>query len=109
MGSLTPDGADLAERVVQAQLGTVGAVTAPLRFTGRANIACWATGGATGAVVVERSFDGDQTWLTLTNLGAQVNLPAGGSETIWCQEAGVSYRLRRVSGTGTGLFARISQ
>lgn len=109
MGRLVAGGDDQADRLVEGQLATVGAVSAPLAFVGTANVSCWATGGATGGVVVERSFDGGTTWLAVTNLGAVVNIPAGASETIFGREAGVLWRLRRATGTGATLFARLSQ
>jgi hypothetical protein len=109
MGQLNPSSPDLADRAIIQQLSTVGAVTPWFDFVGTANLAVWATGGATGTVVLEKSFDGGTTALPATNLGEAVSFAAPCAELIFSRENGVLWRARRTAGSGATLFARLSQ
>jgi hypothetical protein len=109
MGMLTTLSPDTAEFALVHQLSAVGDATPPIPITGRFNVAAWATGGATGAVKHQRTFDGGTTWLDSSNLGVVPTIGAGMSEVMFSQENGVLHRLVRVSGTGTTFFTRLSQ
>ncbi len=109
MGKRAPDQDDLAERVTEAALAAVAAVTPSFTFTGTANLALSLTGGATGTAVLDKSFDGGTTWLPASNLGVVVTLTAPCAEVIFSREAGVLHRVRRTGGTGAGFTARLSQ
>lgn len=100
---------DQANIAVVGQLETVGAVTAWTFIDGTFNLAVWVTGGATGSVEIEHSFDGGATVLRASNLGVVPSFPAGVSETIFSREQGKLTRVKRISGTGTGFFVRLSQ
>ena len=87
----------------------MGAVTPWFDFSGTANVAVRLDGGATGAIVLEKSFDGGATPLPATNLGTVVTITAPATEPIFSRENGVLWRARRTTGTGAGLFVRFSQ
>lgn len=109
MGKLTPTSPDTAEKAQETQLAAINDVTPPVEMVGSFNVAVWATGGATGTVKHQRSFDGGTTWLDSANLGVVPTISAGMSEAMFSRENGVLHRLVRVSGSGTTLFARLSQ
>jgi hypothetical protein len=87
--------------------------TAPAQVTdnvsvhGAFNLTIYGTG--TGSFVAEKSFDGGTTWVAAVDqAGVTITFAAAASRALFEPEAGVLWRLRAASITGT-VGARVSQ
>lgn len=107
MGKLTPTAADNVLRLSEAVLSAADAATPWHAFSGRFNLEI--AGTFTGAAVVERSFDGGETAIALSSLGAPVQFAGPASEVLEAPEEGVLYRVRCVSLSSGQIRARLSQ
>lgn len=111
MGKRAPGEPDQANLVKEKNLttgaGAASSYTDWIEFLGTANVAI--SGAGTGTVIVEKSFDGGDTAIPLTNLGVAVAFTGPATEVIFNREAGVLHRLRRTVATAGNMFARISQ
>lgn len=74
------------------------------------NVACYGS-FTTATLVLERSFDGEATWLqAYDEAGNAITFTAAGAKRVREIERGVYYRLRcSVFTTVTTLYGRISQ
>jgi hypothetical protein len=107
MGRLVVAGTDYARQVASGALTSVsaGAQFAP---TGVFNISVWGT--FVGTAVIQRSFDGGTTWISLTDVAGTANAYTAPFSLMADEpEIGVAYRINCTAYTSGTINWRFSQ
>jgi hypothetical protein len=107
MGKMNAGYAEDLGRAMEGALGALNATVGPFLLQGPGN-ATLRIGTLVGAVVLERSFDGQVTWDQCTVGGTPASFTASASEVVREDEPGVWYRWRVSAFTSGAATARLS-